>query len=158
MKIILTNSIRCISKPLLANIFSDKNNPLYYVTVRHTVEVKITCRFSHRRTIVLLSNRRRSSPVVCFAFRLRTASTVYKQNAVQFFKTALQKRPYRRLNTARKRRTRNALLRLIFTSKCRTDLQNCDLVDFSSTLSHSLSKTSIINPLQKKTVQVDRTV
>ena len=33
-----------------------------------TVEVKITCRFSHRRTIVLLSNRHRSSPVVLLCF------------------------------------------------------------------------------------------
>ena len=45
---------------------------------------------------------------------------------------------------------RNALLRLIFTSKCRTDLQSSDLVDFSSTLSHSLSKTSLTNSLKKK--------
>ena len=33
-----------------------------------TVKVKIKCRFSHRRTIVLLSNRRRSSPVVLLYF------------------------------------------------------------------------------------------
>ena len=36
--------------------------------VAHTVAVKIKCRFSHRRTTVLLSNRRRSSPVVLLYF------------------------------------------------------------------------------------------
>ena len=41
---------------------------------------------------------------------------------------------------------RNALRRLIFTSKCRTDLQNNDLAAFSSTL----SKMSLTNPRVKK--------